>query len=51
MLLTRRNEALESVLRQELDNMEVAEGRSPGEKEKQTKRGRPSGPGKAKAKA
>ncbi len=53
MLLTRRNEALEDILRQELDRMKAAEGR--GEQQQPTaggkKRGRPSGGGKGKGKA
>jgi centromere protein S len=52
MLLTRRNEALEDILRQELDRMKAAEGR--GEQQQNVtaakKRGRPSGGGKGKAK-
>lgn len=46
MLLTRRNDALESMLKGELERMERAEGRG-GEGEK--KKGRPVGKGKAKA--
>ncbi|KAF2639313.1 hypothetical protein P280DRAFT_499539 [Massarina eburnea CBS 473.64] len=51
MLLTRRNEALEMLLKQQLDAMRAAEGRDeqqqvPGAK----KRGRPSGAGAVKGK-
>ncbi|PSN68950.1 hypothetical protein BS50DRAFT_329017 [Corynespora cassiicola Philippines] len=47
MLLTRRNEGLETLLKQELDRIKAAEGRGeePGKKAK----GRPKGKGKAKA--
>jgi hypothetical protein len=52
MLLTRRNEALEDIMRQELDRMKAAEGR--GEQQQNVtatkKRGRPSGGGKGKGK-
>ncbi|EAT84967.1 hypothetical protein SNOG_07501 [Parastagonospora nodorum SN15] len=50
MLLTRRNDALESMLKGELERMQSAEGRGDvggGEK----KKGRPVGKGKGKAKA
>ncbi|KAH4174290.1 hypothetical protein HBI25_033990 [Parastagonospora nodorum] len=50
MLLTRRNDALESMLKGELERMQSAEGRGDvggGEK----KKGRPVGKGKRKAKA
>lgn len=49
MLLTRRNEGLETLLKQELDRIKAAEGRGeePGKKAK----GRPKGKGKGKAKA
>lgn len=54
MLLARRNEALESILKQELDEMKAAEGRSEPQNQPK-KRGRPSGagagPGKGKGKA
>jgi centromere protein S len=50
MLLTRRNDALETMLKQELERMRAAEGR--GEQAVQgKKRGRPSGAGKGKGKA
>ena len=54
MLLTRRNEALEDILRQELDRLRAADGR--GEQQQQAvttgkKRGRPPGGGKGKGKA
>jgi len=45
MLLTRRNDALESMLKGELERMERAEGRGEG-----GKKGRPVGKGKGKAK-
>lgn len=51
MLLTRRNEALETVLRQELEGMRAAEGRGSAANERPKKRGRPSGTAKVKAKA
>jgi hypothetical protein len=53
MLLTRRNEALEDILRQELDRMKVAEGRGEAQQTVATgkKRGRPVGSGKGKGKA
>ncbi|OAK98024.1 hypothetical protein IQ06DRAFT_295402 [Phaeosphaeriaceae sp. SRC1lsM3a] len=51
MLLARRNDALEEMLRRELDAIKAGEGR--GEKEttkgQAKKRGRPAGKGKAKA--
>ncbi|KAJ4325048.1 MHF histone-fold complex component [Neodidymelliopsis sp. IMI 364377] len=52
MLLTRRNEALEDILRQELDRMKVAEGRGEAQQTVATgkKRGRPVGSGKGKGK-
>ena len=54
MLLTRRNDALETMLKKELDGMKVAEGRGDGRAVAGTqaqgkKRGRPAGKGKAKA--
>jgi centromere protein S len=57
MLLTRRNEALETMLKQELDQMKAAEGRgeqqATGGAQPPKKRGRPSGTavGKGKGKA
>ncbi|KAF2689212.1 hypothetical protein K458DRAFT_413507 [Lentithecium fluviatile CBS 122367] len=53
MLLTRRNEALESILKQELDQMRAAEGQGEsGQAQGQAKkRGRPAGRGKGKGKA
>ena len=53
MLLTRRNEALEDILRQELDRMKAAEGRGEQQQPATTakKRGRPPGGGKGKGKA
>lgn len=53
MLLTRRNEALEDILRQELDRMKAAEGRGEAQQNVTTgkKRGRPAGGGKGKGKA
>jgi centromere protein S len=47
MLLTRRNDALETMLRKELEGMKAAEGRGEGEPVK--KKGRPAGKGKGKA--
>jgi centromere protein S len=55
MLLTRRNDALETMLRKELEGMKAAEGRVDGgggaaEVQGQgKKRGRPAGKGKGKA--
>ncbi|KAF2130912.1 hypothetical protein P153DRAFT_421923 [Dothidotthia symphoricarpi CBS 119687] len=49
MLLTRRNEALESILRRELDTLRAAEGRGDGQAA--VKKGRPVGGGKGKGKA
>lgn len=56
MLLTRRNDALETMLKQELDRMRAAEGRRPDGQaiaapKEPKKRGRPAGTGKGKAKA
>lgn len=54
MLLTRRNEALEEILKQELDRMKAAEGRGDQQQNATTgkKRGRPAGGGgKGKGKA
>jgi hypothetical protein len=54
MLLTRRNDALETMLKQELDRMKAAEGRGDGQAVAGAhgkKRGRPAGTGKGKAKA
>ncbi|KAJ4342344.1 MHF histone-fold complex component [Ascochyta clinopodiicola] len=53
MLLTRRNEALEDMLRQELDRLKAAEGRGEPQQNVTTgkKRGRPVGGGKGKGKA
>jgi centromere protein S len=53
MLLTRRNEALEDILRQELDRIKAAEGRGDAQQNVTTgkKRGRPVGSGKGKGKA
>jgi centromere protein S len=52
MLLTRRNEALESILKQELDQMKAAEGRGGGAQvqKEPKKRGRPAGAGRGKGK-
>ncbi|KAF2190818.1 hypothetical protein K469DRAFT_721722 [Zopfia rhizophila CBS 207.26] len=55
MLLSRRNEGLETVLKQALDEMKTKEGRSGAgaeaeEKKKKKKRGRPSGMGVGKGK-
>lgn len=50
MLLTRRNEALESILKRELDRMRAAEGRGE-DKDVGKKRGKPVGGGKGKGKA
>ena len=52
MLLTRRNDALETMLKQELESMKAAEGRGEGQAvagAQGKKRGRPAGKGKAKA--
>lgn len=52
MLLTRRNDALETMMKQELDKMKAAEGRGEGQAAagaQAKKRGRPAGKGKAKA--
>ncbi|KZM21494.1 hypothetical protein ST47_g7385 [Ascochyta rabiei] len=53
MLLTRRNEALEDMLRQELDRLKAAEGRGEPQHNvtKGKKRGRPVGGAKGKGKA
>ncbi|KAH7090775.1 kinetochore component CENP-S-domain-containing protein, partial [Paraphoma chrysanthemicola] len=54
MLLTRRNDALETMLKQELDRMKAAEGRPDGPAAagaQGKKRGRPAGTGKGKSKA
>lgn len=53
MLLTRRNEALEGILRRELDQLKAAEGRTEQQQPVTTgkKRGRPSGGGKGKGRA
>ncbi|KAL6710746.1 MHF histone-fold complex component [Coniothyrium glycines] len=56
MLLTRRNDALETMLRQELVRMRAAEGRKPDGQasaapKEAKKRGRPAGKGKGPAKA
>jgi centromere protein S len=54
MLLTRRNDALETMLKQELEGMKAAEGRGEGQAvggaaAQGKKRGRPAGKGKGKA--
>jgi centromere protein S len=49
MLLTRRNDALETMLRGELEGMRQAEGRGGNDAVQGKKRGRPSGKGKGKA--
>lgn len=53
MLLTRRNEALEDILQQELDRIKAAEGRGGQQRNATTgkKRGRPVSGGKGKEKA
>ena len=53
MLLTRRNEALEDILRHELDQLKAAEGQGEQQQHVTTgkKRGRPPGGGKGKGKA
>jgi centromere protein S len=55
MLLTRRNDALETMLKQELEGMKAAEGRGEGQAvggaAQGKKRGRPAGKGKGKEKA
>jgi len=51
MLLTRRNDALETMLKGELDQMKAAEGRGDGQASggaQGKKRGRPAGKGKGK---
>ncbi len=50
MLLTRRNDALETMLKGELDRMKATEGRGAATGG-QKKRGRPSGGGKGKERA
>jgi hypothetical protein len=49
MLLTRRNEALEALVKRELDRIKAADGREEGGAQPK-KRGRPSGAGAAKGK-
>jgi centromere protein S len=54
MLLTRRNDALETMLKQELERMKAAEGRGEGQSVAGAagkKRGRPAGVTKGKGKA
>jgi centromere protein S len=49
MLLTRRNDALETMLKGELERMRAAEGRGDVVSGGGKKRGRPAGKGKGKA--